>query len=279
MRPSAPSINWPCAPPRMRGSAAPQGPPLKSPVHSPVLSGSPSHSNCSCRVPRHPDPVGPVGQSRAHAAPPHPLPPPLTLSPPCSLIPPRPRSPSLISDLISIIHLGQPIQPRIHQSACASRRHRHLPQPPRRPRPRQRLRPLLRQLRCRRCLPRRLPHPQLPAEPLRRGRALRLLHPRLRAPPRRGAPRRSGPTRRCHLRLLSLITSCFPSRDPRHARASSISSPPAFHGAKRLLTIRLVQILFPGAAISSSPPGASASSTATAASSSRTPRPWPGTSP
>ena len=54
---------------------------------------------------------------------------------------------------------------------------------------------------------------------------------------------------------------------------------PGFHGAKRELTILLVRILFPGAACSSSPPGASASSTATAGSSSPTPRRWSGTSP
>jgi putative peptidoglycan lipid II flippase len=52
---------------------------------------------------------------------------------------------------------------------------------------------------------------------------------------------------------------------------------PGFHGAKRELTIRLVQILFPARACWSSRPGAWASSTATANSSFPIPRRWSGT--
>ena len=74
-------------------------------------------------------------------------------------------------------------------------RDRHPAQPHRGAGPPARLRALPRPLRRRRRVHRRVSHPELPPEPLRRGRALGVVHPGLRAPPRRGRSRGGGARR------------------------------------------------------------------------------------
>ena len=107
-----------------------------------------------------------------------------------------------------------------HRPARLSGRRGHPAEPHRRPGPPARLRTLLRPLRRGRRLQRRLPHPQLPAEPVRRGRALRLLHPRLRAPAGRRATRKrpaASPARSATILALAtsalvLLRECSPRR-------------------------------------------------------------------
>ena len=126
----------------------------------------------------------------------------------------------------------------------------HPAQPDRRARAQAGLRALPRHLGRRRRLQRRLPHPEPPAEPVRRRRALGVLHPGLRAAPRargRGARRAGWPARWRRCWRWSPRSWCSSASWPRPGSSTLIA--PGFNGEKRELTIRLVRILFPGAGL------------------------------
>ena len=105
--------------------------------------------------------------------------------------------------------------------------------------------------RRRRRVPRGAAHPEPPAEPARRGRAVGVVHPGLRAAaaPRAATRRRRGSrarSARCSRWSRALIAL---ARRARGARRSSTCSRPGFTATTRELTITLVRILFPGVAL------------------------------
>ena len=109
-------------------------------------------------------------------------------------------------------------------------------------------RPLPRARRRRRRVQGGVPHPELPAEPVRRGRALGVVHPGVRAAARAKGDDEEADASRARWLACSRSSPrvLVAGRRARDAVADRRSSRPGSQGAKRELTITLVRILFPG---------------------------------